>query len=96
MGRCAPLEFLYGSYQPLDVFGAGEPVIAILDQRQNYIVAGKTRNKFYGVPPRHIRIFDALQDMHRTARFYQTTEQQMPATILDQCARDRIGLLPVR
>ena len=43
------------------------------------------------VPPRHVRILHALQDVHRAAGLDQPAEQQMLAAVLDQPLGDRIG-----
>ena len=96
MGRGTRLELFDCRDQTFYVFGTREPVIAVLDQRQYDVVAGKARYKFNGVPPGHVRIFDTLQNLNRAARLEQPAEQQEFAAVLDQRARDRIRLFIIR
>ena len=51
----------------------------------------KRDDQFDRVPPRHVGILHALQDVHRAAGLDQAAEQQMLAAILDQLVGDRIG-----
>ena len=49
MGGGARLELLYRRDQPLDIFRPRQPVIAVLDKRQHYIVTRKARHQFDGM-----------------------------------------------
>ena len=46
VGRRAGLKFLHRRDQPLDVLRPRQPVVAVLDQRQHHVVAGKARHQF--------------------------------------------------
>jgi hypothetical protein len=70
-------------------------MIAILDQGQHNVIARKPRYEFDGMPPRHIGVLHALQDMDRAACLDQAAEQQMFAAIFDEFAGDRIRLFAV-
>ncbi len=70
-------------------------MIAVLHQRQHDIVAGNARNQRHGMFPRHVLVLHTLQDAHRTAGFNQTAKQKMIAPVLDELARDEIGLVRI-
>ena len=60
-----------------------QAVVAILDQGEHHVVASKARHQLDRMPPRHIGVLHALQDMHRTARFDEPTHQQMIAALFE-------------
>ena len=71
----ARLEFLDGRNKAINILGPRQPMVAVLDQCQHDVVAGKPGHQFDRVPPRHVRILHALQNMHRATGFYQSAEQ---------------------
>src|SRR5262245_9035017 len=95
MGCGARLEFLDRCNQPLNVLRPRETMIAVFNQGQHNIIAGKARHEFDGMSPGHVRILDSLQDMYRTVSLYQSAKQQVFATVLDQSARDWIRILAI-
>jgi epoxyqueuosine reductase len=76
--------------QPFDVLRPGQAMITVLDQGQHHVVAGKTRHQFDRVPPRHVGVLHALQDMHRATRLDQPAQQQMLAAFVNELPGDRI------
>ena len=50
-------------------------MVAVLDQCQHDIVAGKPGHQLDRVPPGYIRILYTLQNMYRATSFYQPAEQ---------------------
>jgi hypothetical protein len=58
----------------LDVLRPRKAVIAIFDQRQHDIIAGKSGHQLNRMPPGHIGILHALQNVYRTAGLYQPAE----------------------
>ena len=67
-------------------------MIAILDQGQGHAIPGKMFDQGHGMRPRHVGILHALKNMHRRMRIQRRAQQEIAATILDQRARDRIGI----
>ena len=53
-------------------------------------VAGEVGDQVQGVLPGHIRILQAMQNVHRPARIERRGADQVTASILDESARDRI------
>ena len=78
--------------QAVEVLRPREPVIAVLDERQRDAVPRQMLDQLEGVPPGHVRVLHSLQDVDRAAGADRRAEQQMPAAVLDQAARDRVGL----
>src|SRR3954465_6369941 len=81
---------------PRDVLRAGEAMVAILDHGEHHVVAGQPVRQREGMLPWHVRVLRALQDAHRAADLDCSAEQKVIAALLDQCARDRIGLAILR
>src|SRR6516225_5111768 len=73
----------HGPNKPLYIFRPRQAVIAVLDQRQHHVIAGKARDQRLGMLPRHIRILHALEDAHRAAGLDHPAQQQMIAAFLD-------------
>ena len=48
-----------------------------------------------GVRPRHVGVLGALQDVHRAAGLDQPVAEEVGVAVLDQPARDRIGLVGI-
>src|SRR5262249_35185655 len=69
-------------HQALDVLGARQTVIPVLDQSEDHVVLAQARRQFDRVVPWHIGVLHALQDAHRAAGFDQAAEQQMLASLL--------------
>src|SRR3954471_7498194 len=90
------LEFSHCLDKPLQVLRAGEAMVAILDQRKHNVVLRETRGELDSVIPRYVRVLHALQNAHWAAGLDHAAEQKMIASLLDQTARDRIGLAIVR
>jgi hypothetical protein len=88
-----PSKFRYGRNHSFDILRAGQPVIAVLDERQYDIVARKSCREIDRMLPGHVLIHDALENTNRTTGLNHATEQQMVATLLDQAARYRIRFL---
>src|SRR5262245_46231420 len=95
ISRAIGSELCHRRDQTLDIVGTREAVIAVLDQREHYVVAGDARGEFDRVAPWHVGIGDALQDAHRTAGLDHAAEEQMLAPFLDQGAGDEVGPLRV-
>jgi hypothetical protein len=70
-------------------------MIAVLDQSEHHVVAGKPRHQGLGVLPRHVGIFDALQDTHRTAGLDHAVEQEMTAAVFNQPLGHEVRLVRI-
>src|SRR5262245_54553395 len=81
--------------QPLDVLRPRQPVVAVLDEREHDVVAREARGELYGVLPRNVGVLDPLEDAYRTAGLDHAAEKEMVAALLDQAARDQVGLVPI-
>src|ERR1700730_8355716 len=91
----ARLKLRHRIDEPLDVFLPRQAMIAVLHQGQDDVVMGEPRHQLDGMPPRHIGVLDPLQDAYRAAGFDQSAEQEMAAPILDEAARDHMGLVGI-
>src|SRR5437879_1938067 len=80
--------------QPLDVLGARQAMVAILDQGQDDVVAGEPRNQSGRELPRHAVVPGAMQDVHRTARLDQALAEEVSGAVLDQLERHEV-VVPV-
>src|SRR6185312_11158970 len=81
---------------PRDILRARQAVIAVLDHGQHHIVARQPLRQREGVLPRHVRIPRALQNADWTPDLDGAAEYEMATAILDQGARDRVGLAILR
>jgi hypothetical protein len=70
-------------------------VIPVLDQGEHDIVLCKARGQINRVLPGNIGILHALQDPHRAAGLDHALAQQVAPSVLDQAARDEIGLIRI-
>ena len=70
-------------------------MVAILHQREDDVVLGKSCGQFDRVLPGHVGVLHALKDTDGTAGLDHAIEQKLASAILDQVARDRIGLLRI-
>ena len=70
-------------------------MVAVLNQCQHNIVAGKPGHQLDRVPPGYIRILYALQNMYRTTGFYQPAEQLVTSAVFNETARDRVRFITV-
>src|SRR5712692_5324157 len=70
-------------------------MVAVLHQREHDVVAGKASGQLDRVLPGHVGILHALEDPHGTAGLDHAVEQQVSASLLDEPAGDRIGLLGI-
>ena len=67
-------------------------MLGAFDQGELDIVALQKIDERERVAPRHVGIAHALNDPHRTARIEGRTLQKMMSPLLDETARDRVGL----
>src|SRR5712672_3187481 len=81
---------------PRDVLWPRQAVIAVLDHGQHHVIARQPMCQREGVLPRYVRVLRTLQDANRAPHTDGAAEQQLIATLLDQCACERIRLAILR
>src|SRR5689334_14839163 len=71
-------------------------MVAVFDEGENNIVAGKARGELHRVCPWNVRILHALQYANGTSGLDHASQQQMPASFLNEPPRNEVGLRRIR